>query len=44
MGYAAPWPSLVEAVLTHLKAHYGWQVQAEWLVWLPGVVTGLNLA
>jgi cystathionine beta-lyase len=44
MGYAAPWPSLVEAVLTHLEALYGWQVEAEWLVWLPGVVTGLNLA
>jgi len=44
LGYAAPTPSLVEAVLNYLDAHYGWKVEAEWLVWLSGVVSGLNLA
>jgi len=44
LGYAAPMPSLVEATLTYMDAHYGWKVEPEWLVWLSGVVTGLNLA
>lgn len=43
-GYAAPWPSLTGAVLDHLLRHYDWAVDAEWLVWLPGLVTGLNVA
>ena len=44
LGYSEPWPALVEAVVAHLYRHYGWQVAPEWLVWLPGLVTGLNLA
>ena len=44
LGYAAPTPSLVEATLAYLDANYGWKVEPEWLVWLSGVVTGLNLA
>ncbi len=44
LGYAAPVPSLVEATLDYLDANYGWKVDPEWLVWLSGVVTGLNLA
>lgn len=43
-GYAAPWPSLIEAVLAHLDTQYGWAVEPEWIVWLPGLVTGLNVA
>ncbi|MFO0581677.1 MAG: PatB family C-S lyase [Anaeromyxobacter sp.] len=44
LGYAQPWPSLVEAVLEHLSAEYGWAVDRAWLVWLPGLVSGLNVA
>jgi cystathionine beta-lyase len=44
LGYAGHWPSLVEAVLLHLEAEYGWRVDPAWLVWLPGLVTGLNVA
>lgn len=44
LGYPQPWPSLTEAVIGHLAAEYGWPVRAEWLVWLPGLVTGLNVA
>ena len=44
LGYAAPMPSLVEATLAYLDTNYGWKVEPEWLVWLSGVVTGLNLA
>ncbi len=43
-GYAAPWPSLVEAVQEHLQREYGWPIEPAWLVWLPGLVTGLNVA
>jgi cystathionine beta-lyase len=43
-GYAEPWPSLVEAVLAHLAGEYAWAVEPDWLVWLPGVVPGLNVA
>lgn len=44
LGYAAPWPSLTESVLAHLDTQYDWRIDPEWLVWLPGVVTGLSLA
>jgi cystathionine beta-lyase len=27
-----------------LATKYGWQVQPEWLIWLPGLVSGLNIA
>ncbi len=43
-GYAAPWPSLSEAVVEHLAREYAWSVDPAWLVWLPGLVTGLNVA
>ncbi len=43
-GYAAPGPSLVSAVVEHLARDHGWSIEPGWLVWLPGVVTGLNVA
>jgi cystathionine beta-lyase len=43
-GYGGPWPSLTESVLTHLEGEYGWRIEPEWIVWLPGLVTGLNVA
>ena len=43
-GYGAPSPALTASVLTHLDSEYGWRVEADWLVWLPGLVTGLNVA
>ena len=43
-GYAEPWPSLLDAVLGHLQREYQWSVDAASLVWLPGLVTGLNVA
>lgn len=41
VGYTLASDGLTNAVLDHLKAEYQWQVNAEWLVWLPGVVCGL---
>lgn len=43
-GYASAWPSLVEAVQAHLLREYGWAIEPAWLVWLPGLVTGLHVA
>jgi cystathionine beta-lyase len=43
-GYGHPWPTLTESVLAHLECIYGWRIESEWIVWLPGLVTGLNVA
>lgn len=43
-GYTHAPDTLYEAVLTSLKEEYGWEVQRDWITWLPGLVTGLNVA
>jgi len=43
-GYGGAWLSLTESVLTHLETEYGWSIESEWIVWLPGLVSGLNIA
>jgi cystathionine beta-lyase len=43
-GYGGPWPALTESVLAHLESEYSWRIEPEWIVWLPGLVTGLNVA
>ena len=43
-GYCRPWPSLNQAVLAHLASEYRWRIETDWLVWLPGLVTGINVA
>lgn len=42
-GYAMPWPSLLAAVVEGIARDHGWQIDPDWIVWLPGVVSGLNL-
>lgn len=42
-GYTNATPELVEAVVAALARDHGWRVEPEWLVWLPGLVTGLNV-
>ncbi|MDE2584797.1 MAG: PatB family C-S lyase [Betaproteobacteria bacterium] len=44
LGYGGATEAVTEAVLAALERDYGWQVEAQWLVWLPGLVTGLNVA
>ncbi len=44
LGYPEPWPALVDTLLRYLQREYAWSIDPEWLVWLPGLVTGLNLA
>jgi cystathionine beta-lyase len=43
-GYSLVPDSLVDAIRDHLAQRYGWSIEPEWLVWLPSVVPGLNLA
>ncbi len=42
-GYSEPPAGLVDAVTAHLQSEYGWKVDSEWIVWLPGLVVGLNV-
>ena len=44
LGYTAPPASMVEAFVGWIDERYGWQIDDEWLVWIPGVVPGFNLA
>jgi cysteine-S-conjugate beta-lyase len=43
-GYGQPWPSLVEAVVEHCRREYDWAIELDWIVWLPGLVSGLHVA
>ena len=44
LGYTAPPARMAEAFTVWLRARYGWHVDADWLVWIPGVVSGFNVA
>ncbi len=43
-GYGTPQPSLVEAIVAHCAREYDWAIDPAWLVWLPGLVSGLHVA
>jgi cystathionine beta-lyase len=43
-GYSLPPESLNTTVVKKLQSDYGWTIEPHWLVWLPGLVTGLNVA
>ena len=43
-GYPHVTADVREAVLLHLARDLRWVVDPDWLVWLPGLVTGLNVA
>ena len=43
-GYPVPTQVLVEAVVDRMKRMYGWAIEPDWIVWIPGVVVGLNIA
>ncbi|HHO77309.1 MAG TPA: putative C-S lyase [Deltaproteobacteria bacterium] len=42
-GYSLPPSGLVDTVIDMLMQKYGWSVEPEWIIWLPGLVTGLNV-
>jgi cystathionine beta-lyase len=43
-GYAQPPQELSEVICAHLVQAFSWHIQPEWIIWLPGLVTGLNVA
>lgn len=43
-GYTYPSEELTATALAMLKDRHGWAVKSEWIVWLPGLVTGINVA
>ncbi|NVK42244.1 MAG: putative C-S lyase [Oceanospirillaceae bacterium] len=43
-GYTHTPAELVELVVDRMQRLYGWNIEPEWLVWLPGLVCGLNLS
>ena len=44
LAYTVPPQGLVETVVERAERFYGWQIKPHWIVWLPGLVVGLNLA
>lgn len=44
LGYPMEPPELREALVTWLKRRFNWPIAAEALVFIPGVVTGFNIA
>lgn len=42
-GYARPVKSTVDAMVEAMQRRYGWKIDPSWIVWLPGLVVGLNV-
>lgn len=43
-GYTLAPRALRETVVERLRTRHGWRVHPDWIVWLPGLVTGINIA
>jgi len=43
-GYGVPPEGLVQVVVDRMAQQYGWTIQPSWIVWMPGVVSALNVA
>lgn len=42
-GYARPVKSTTDSVVEVMERRYGWRIEPSWIVWLPGLVVGLNI-
>ena len=42
-GYTNPSQGLIDAVMDHLERDFDWRIKPEWIIWLPGLVCGLNV-
>ncbi|MGB5855045.1 MAG: PatB family C-S lyase [Oceanisphaera sp.] len=42
-GYSRPSSQLTELIIKRMADRYNWQIEADWLVYMPGVVPALNL-
>lgn len=43
-GYNQPTAGQIDAVVGYLARKFEWSIDPEWIVWLPGLVSGLNVA
>ncbi|WP_299065841.1 MalY/PatB family protein [Accumulibacter sp.] len=43
-GYMSAPRELAGDLVAYHAEHYGWQIEPEWIVWLSGLVLGINLA
>lgn len=43
-GYGDTPHSLIEITVHRMAERYNWQIQPEWIILLPGIVSGLNLS
>src|SRR5476649_647474 len=43
-GYGAPPNELAELLAARMQKRYRWHIEPDWVVFLPGLVSGLNLA
>lgn len=43
-GYSIPTPQLTQVVVDYIRDNFDWTIQPNWIVWLPGLVTGINIA
>jgi len=43
-GYGTPPPELTALIVERMRTRYQWAIRPEWIVYLPGLVCGLNLA
>lgn len=42
-GYTIPYEEVQSEVIAYMQRRHGVEIEADWLVWLPGLVQGLNL-
>jgi len=42
-GYTDPPGELNDVIVAALERDHGWKIRHEWLIWLPGLVSGINL-
>ncbi|HEY9161193.1 MAG TPA: PatB family C-S lyase [Desulfomonilia bacterium] len=43
-GYTCEPDELEDVIVGMLETEYAWRIKPSWLVWLPGLVTGLNIS
>lgn len=43
-GYGRPSRHLAHSVMDHIRQSFDWEIESQWIVWLPGLVSGLNAA
>lgn len=42
-GYTLPPDEIFDVIIAHMKKKYRWDIKREWIIFVPGVVSGLNI-